>query len=68
MNLSVNKRVLKSLSFAYKISFSFILVSSEGGELLLILVIWMSQLAEKIAKLREFGLGVKSDTELHQLH
>ena len=27
----------------------------------------MSQLAEKIAKLREFGLGVKSDTELHQL-
>ena len=27
----------------------------------------MSQLAEKIAMLREFGLGVKSDTELHQL-
>ena len=27
----------------------------------------MSNLAEKIAKLREFGLGEKSDSELHHL-
>jgi hypothetical protein len=40
---------------------------SNSKSLLFLHYYHMSQLAEKIAKLREFGLGVKSDTELHQL-